>query len=178
VCFPPYVPMVYSPKLTFVANGNNPTSVGLALGGTIYFGSLEFTGDRFGRLGLSPDGEDSGAIFIGMVQSGSPSLHTTLKELSDEGNTTSGEGGELQTPWPPRVQCGDPDCLHHHCAATGEHSGTSNHPNCPVTDRRIATRYRAPHRVAAGLPGGATSMEPCSAGCHQAPDYSAVGRAC
>jgi hypothetical protein len=37
--------MVPSWKLSFVANGNNPTSVGLALGSTIHFDSLEFNVD-------------------------------------------------------------------------------------------------------------------------------------
>jgi hypothetical protein len=92
--------MVYSPKLTFIANGNNPTGIGLAPGETIYFGSLEFTTDHFGRLSLSPNGEDSGAIFVGMVHSGSSSLHTALEELSDEGNATSGKGGSFGLPDP------------------------------------------------------------------------------
>jgi hypothetical protein len=92
--------MVYSPKLTFIANGNNSTGIGLAPGETIYFGSLEFTVDHFGRLSLSPNGEDSGAIFVGMVHSGSSSLHTALKELSDEANATSGEGGSSGLPDP------------------------------------------------------------------------------
>jgi hypothetical protein len=35
--------MVPSPKLSFVANGHNPTSVGLVPGSTIHFGKLEFT---------------------------------------------------------------------------------------------------------------------------------------
>jgi hypothetical protein len=35
--------MVYSPKLSFVANDNNPTGVGLAPGETIHFDSLKFT---------------------------------------------------------------------------------------------------------------------------------------
>jgi hypothetical protein len=100
VCFPPDVPMVYSPKLTFIANGNNPTGIGLAPGETIYFGSLEFTTDHFGRLSLSPNVEDSGAIFVGMVHSGSSSLHTALEELSDEGNATSGKGGSSGLPDP------------------------------------------------------------------------------
>jgi hypothetical protein len=46
--------MVYSLKLTFVANGNNPTDVGLAPGKKIYFESLEFIIDRFDHLILSP----------------------------------------------------------------------------------------------------------------------------
>jgi hypothetical protein len=48
--------MVYSSKLSFVANSNNPTGVGLAPAKTICFGSLEFTADRFGHLSLSPHG--------------------------------------------------------------------------------------------------------------------------
>jgi hypothetical protein len=40
--------MIYSLKLIFIANGNNPTGVGLAPGETICFGSLEFTTDCFG----------------------------------------------------------------------------------------------------------------------------------
>jgi hypothetical protein len=83
--------MVYSLKLTFVANGNNPTDVGLAPGKKIYFESLEFIIDRFDRLILSPEGEDSDAVFVGMVHNGWPSLYNTLKEFSDEGNTTSSE---------------------------------------------------------------------------------------
>jgi hypothetical protein len=39
--------MVYSLNLTFIANDNNPTGVGLAPGETICFGSLEFTTDHF-----------------------------------------------------------------------------------------------------------------------------------
>jgi hypothetical protein len=41
--------MVYSPKLSFVANGSNLTGIGLALGKTICFYSLEFTIDHLGR---------------------------------------------------------------------------------------------------------------------------------
>jgi hypothetical protein len=92
--------MVYSPKLTFIANCNNSTDIGLAPGETICFGSLEFTADRFGCLSLSPKGQDSGTVFVGMVHSGPPSLHTTLEELSDEGDTTLGEGGISGLPDP------------------------------------------------------------------------------
>jgi hypothetical protein len=84
------VPMVPSPKLSFVANGNNPTGVSLAPGSTIHFDSLEFTADRLGRLSLSPKEWDSCAIFVGMVHIGSPSLRTTLDESSNEDGATSG----------------------------------------------------------------------------------------
>jgi hypothetical protein len=56
--------MVTSLKLSFVANGNNPTGVGLTLGETICFDNLEFTVDRLGRLSLSPEEGDSGTIFV------------------------------------------------------------------------------------------------------------------
>jgi hypothetical protein len=35
--------MVYSLKLSFMANGSNPTGVGLTSGETIFFSNLEFT---------------------------------------------------------------------------------------------------------------------------------------
>jgi hypothetical protein len=94
------VPMVISPKFSFVANSNNPTGVGLTLSETIRFASLEFTVDRLGRLSLSPEEGDSGAIFIGMVHSGLPSLHTALKNSSDEGGTALGARGSSGSPGP------------------------------------------------------------------------------
>jgi hypothetical protein len=87
VCLPLNILMVQSPKLTFIANDNNLTDVGFTLGETICFGSLEFTLNHFDNLSLSPDGIDSGTIFVGTVHSGSPSLHTILEESFDEGTT-------------------------------------------------------------------------------------------
>jgi hypothetical protein len=97
-CCPLNVSMVYSLKLTFVANGNNSTSVELTPGETIWFGSLEFTIDHFSNLSLSLKGNDSGVVFIGMVHSGPPSMHTIHEVSFDEGDAASGSGGELQTP--------------------------------------------------------------------------------
>jgi hypothetical protein len=54
--------MVPSSKLSFIANDNNPTDVGLAPGSTIHFSSL-----------------DLGAMFVGMLHSGSPSQHSPLR---------------------------------------------------------------------------------------------------
>jgi hypothetical protein len=92
--------MVYSPKLTFVANDNNLTGVGFTPGGTICFGSLEFTANRFGNPSLFPEGNDSGAVFIGMVHNGPRSLHTILEESYDEGDMDSVGGGSLGFPDP------------------------------------------------------------------------------
>jgi hypothetical protein len=46
--------MVPSLKLSFVANGNNLTSVSLTPGSIIRFVSLEFTADHLSSLSLSP----------------------------------------------------------------------------------------------------------------------------
>jgi hypothetical protein len=43
----------------------------------------------------SHEENDPGSIFIGMVHSGSQSLHTILEESFDEGDATSGRGGVL-----------------------------------------------------------------------------------
>jgi hypothetical protein len=85
--------MIYSPKLTFVANGNNSTDVELAPDETIWFESLLFTTDRFGNLSLSPEGNDSGVIVVGMVHSGPPFVPIIHEESSNEGNAASGGGG-------------------------------------------------------------------------------------
>jgi hypothetical protein len=99
-CFPLNVSKVYSLKLTFVASGNNLTGVGLDPGETIRFGSLEFTADHFDNLSLSPEGNDSGVVFIGMVHNGSPSTETIHEESSDEGDMALGRGGNSGPPGP------------------------------------------------------------------------------
>jgi hypothetical protein len=93
VCFSLNILMVHSLNFTFVANDNNLIDVGFAPGETICFGSLEFIADHFSNLSLSPEGNDSGTVFIGMVPNESPSLHTILEESSDESDTTLGGGG-------------------------------------------------------------------------------------
>jgi hypothetical protein len=92
--------MLPSPKLLFITNNNNPTNVGLALGSTIHFVSLEFIANRFDHLSFSLERWDSGAMFIGMVHSRSPSQRTPLEESSNENGSTSGAGGSLGSPAP------------------------------------------------------------------------------
>jgi hypothetical protein len=94
--FPLDVPMVYSLKLSRIANCNNPISVSLARSETICFDSLEFTTERFGHLSLPLEGGDSGIVFIGMVLSGLPSLHT-IPESADEGDAALSESLESAT---------------------------------------------------------------------------------
>jgi hypothetical protein len=110
--------MVYSPKLSFMANDTNPTGVGLAPGEIICFSSLEFTTDRLGRLSLSPFAGDPGTLFVGMKHSGSPSLHIAIENSSDKGGAISGEGGSSGSP-APRVQRGNPECPYHHHTSVG-----------------------------------------------------------
>jgi hypothetical protein len=94
--------MVYSPKLTFVANNNNSIGVGLTLGKTIRFGSLKFIADRFSNLSLYLEGNHSGVVFVGMVHSGLSFVHTMNKESSNDGDTAlgGGVGGSSRLPGP------------------------------------------------------------------------------
>jgi hypothetical protein len=92
--------MVTSPKLSFIANSNKPTSVSLTMGKTIHFGLLEITVDRLGRLSLSLKERGSSTIFVGMVNTGSPSSHTALEDSTDEGDATSRARGSSRSPSP------------------------------------------------------------------------------
>jgi hypothetical protein len=94
--------MVYSPKLSCGANGSNSIGIGLSPGETILFDSLEFTTERLGRLSLSPMEGDSGTIFIVMVHSGSPSLHTTVEDSSNKRVVALRTRGALD---PPAREC-------------------------------------------------------------------------
>jgi hypothetical protein len=151
--------MVYSPRLTFIANHKNPTGIGLAPGETICFDSLEFIANRFDHLNLSPEGDDPGAIFVGMMHSGHRLCTLSSRSPPIEMTWPQAKGEALDPP-APRVQHGDPNCPHHHHIATREHASTPNHPDGHGEDRRTATKCRAPSRAVAGLSGGAASVYP------------------
>jgi hypothetical protein len=85
--------MVHSEKLTIVTDDNYQTDVGFALGKTIRFGRWEFIAERFGSRSLSTEGNDSGVVFVRMAHNGLSSLHTILKESTNEGETASSGWG-------------------------------------------------------------------------------------
>jgi hypothetical protein len=59
---------------------------------------MEFITNCFDNLGLSPVGNDSGTVFMGMVHNGSPSLHAILKESTSEDDSASSDGGSSNFP--------------------------------------------------------------------------------
>jgi hypothetical protein len=85
--------MIHSSTLAITTNSEHLTYSVFSLGETIHFGSFEFIANCFSSLSLSPKGNDSGAVFMGMTHSGSPSLHTILEDSTDKFYmTSSGEG--------------------------------------------------------------------------------------
>jgi hypothetical protein len=85
--------MVHSSTLTVSTDGKHLTCGGFSLDKTTHFGSLEFITDCFNSLSLSPKGNGSGAIFVGMACSRSPSMHIILGDFVDEFYTTSNREG-------------------------------------------------------------------------------------
>jgi hypothetical protein len=76
--------MVHSSTLAIVTDGEHLTYGSLSLGETVHFRSLEFIFDYFGSMSLSPKGNVSGTVFVGMACNGSPSLRTILEDSTDE----------------------------------------------------------------------------------------------
>jgi hypothetical protein len=75
-------------------------TVALAPGESTWFESLEFNTDSFSNLSLYPEGNELGAIFVGLVHSGPSSMHTIQEESSNEGNTAFGGVGNSGLPSP------------------------------------------------------------------------------
>jgi hypothetical protein len=59
---------------------------------------MEFNVDCTDNPSISPEGNDSSAVFKGMSHSGSPSLHAILEESVDEDDLTMSEGGSSDFP--------------------------------------------------------------------------------
>jgi hypothetical protein len=53
---------------------------------------------QFDNMSLSPEGNDSGAVFMGMVHNRSLSLHTILEESTNEDDSASSEGEAPTSP--------------------------------------------------------------------------------
>jgi hypothetical protein len=85
-------------KTPIATDSSKLTGVKLAWGKTIHFRNLEFITDPFDNLSLSTEGNDSGAIFVGMAHSGSPSLHAILEESTGEDDLASSEAGSSSFP--------------------------------------------------------------------------------
>jgi hypothetical protein len=97
-CFTLDVLVVHLLELVIITNNNNITDAEFAWCKTIRFRSLEFIADRFDNLSFSPKGNDSSTAFVGMVYSGSPSLHAILEESAGKDNSASNDGGSYNFP--------------------------------------------------------------------------------
>jgi hypothetical protein len=88
------------PKPVVATNGIHLFGVELTLGKAIHFDDPEFIIDHFDNKRLSPEGNDSGTLFVGMVCSKSPSLHGILEESVSEDDSASSDGGSSSFPIP------------------------------------------------------------------------------
>jgi hypothetical protein len=90
--------MVHLTTLIVTTDSERLTYGGFSHGETIRFGSLEFIANCFGSLSLSPMGSGSGAIFVGMACSLSPSLRTILEDSTDKFFIVSSREGSSSLP--------------------------------------------------------------------------------
>jgi hypothetical protein len=90
----------------------------LTWGEILRFRNLEFITDHFDNQSLSPEGNYSGIIFVGMVHRRSPSLHAILVESTSEDDLASSDGGSFGFPIPRECNVVTPaipimTCLNH-----------------------------------------------------------------
>jgi hypothetical protein len=90
--------MDHWPKPAVVTDGNNLIGIEFTWGKTILFGSLEFIANHFNNLSFSPEGNDLGTVFMGMVHSRSPSLDTIFEDSTSEDDLASSDGGSPNFP--------------------------------------------------------------------------------
>jgi hypothetical protein len=157
------ISMVHSSKVTIIADSKHQTGISFTLGETVRFDSLEFITDRFGRLSLSDKGNVLGPVFVGMAHSGSPSLHTILKDSVDKGDTPSSGGRSFDFPISRECNVVAPSIPIKTAPRT---KGTSTHLTIATVplwttasqpDHGLTPEQQCP-------PGGATSVSLCSTG--------------
>jgi hypothetical protein len=91
--------MVPPSVITIAANDECLMCSGFSLGETVHFGSFKFIADHFNGLRLSPRRGDSGAAFMGLTHSGTPSLcQAMIEDSAKEFHMASGGEGASPTP--------------------------------------------------------------------------------
>jgi hypothetical protein len=70
-------------------------------------------------------------MFVGMVRSGSPSLHAILEESASEDNSTLSDGRKLWLSYPLGLQRGDLGCPHRNYTTVGGHPMLQTIPTVP-----------------------------------------------
>jgi hypothetical protein len=127
-CFPPNILMVYSSTLAVTTDGGCLMCSGFSLGENIHFGCLEFIIGWFGG---------SGAIFVGTIHSGSPSLWAMIEGSPDEFLMASSGEGSSDLPFPRRL----------HTGASPAPTATARWlEDAPATQTMMMVPAWAPHR--------------------------------
>jgi hypothetical protein len=124
-------------ETTVITDGNDLTNAESTWSETTLFGK-EFIANRFDNLSISPEGNDSSALIVGMVHSRSPSLHTIFEESVGEDDLALSEGGSSGFPISRGCNAVNPTIP---IATTPPPEGTLVHLTIPMVSLRTAVLH-------------------------------------